>query len=301
MKPRRLGKLLLAVLLGTAACAGSPSSNSEVASGPVVLSELSVSPAMVMSGGVAEIRASIENRGTTPVRGLLLALAVAEDSGSGSVSWVEVGRPGKVIAELLPGERISVSSRAQVSGDGWLRMGFAGQYPEGMIFPRGQRIRIVHPALTAVEVIALIAAFGSLVAIWSLAVRAAVQGDQRRRFAGKGVRLIASLCVAAAVIGWQQLPFLAQTRPPIVEPLAHLGVLLFASGWWLATVHVTGSARRGTAVALACYVAAGLGWALTMPLLVGGLPTQILSDPQTAQAALYWPFELAQTVLGIRF
>lgn len=300
MNAARLARLLGVALLG-AACVGTPFGTSAVASNPVVLAELSVSPMLVMSGEIAEVRATLENRGGTPIRGLRLALAVAEDSGVGNVGWKELGQPGKVIAELLPGERVAVSSRAQVSGDGWLRMGFAGHYAEGTIFPRGQRIRIVHPALSAVEAIALLAAFGAMLAVGIGSMRAGLQGFRHRRPAGKTRLLIAGLCLAVAVIGWQQLPFVAQSQPSIVEPLVDAGLLLFATGWWLASAHIAGSLRRGLGLALACYAVAGLGWALTVRLLIGGLPTQILSDPQTTQAALFWPFEAAQIVLGIRF
>lgn len=299
MSQGRLARLLGATLLGVA-CVGAPSS-SQGADGPVLLRELSVSPLVALSGGVVEIRASIENRGSTPVRGLLVALAVAEDSGVGNVRWNELGQPGQFIPMLLPGERVAISSRAEVSGDGWLRIGFAGQYADGVIFPRGQRIRIVHPALTLVEAITVLAALGSAVALAMLCVLAGLRQIRRNPPAGRTPILVGALVTSLALIVWQQLPLLGQTVPVIVEPLVYLGLLLFAVAWFLASYQAMGSLGGSAFVALSSYLVLGLGWSLMMRLLVGGLPTQILSDPQTAAVVLSWPFQVAQAVLGIKF
>src|SRR5947208_753762 len=299
MKVSRLPPLLWLVVI--AACGGTPVAPVASAPDPVELSELHANQTFVISGGLAEVHGVVANTGATPIHGLRLGVAVAQDSGGGSVRWRERGELSRVIPELRPGERVAVSTRVEVTGDGWLRLGFAGQYNEGMLFPRGERIRVVDPAMSALELVALVAALTGILAIATAALSAFSRACRKPRTMARAWLRLAGVCLGVAIIGWQQLPFVLYGRSSLVEPIADAGLVIFAFGWYLATVHYVGWLRTGLGIAGSSYAVVGLLWAIMLPLLIGTLPTQILRDPATASTALSWPFQVVQIVFGIRF
>ena len=155
------------------------------------------------SGGIADVHGVVANTGATPIHRLRLAVAVAQDSGGGSVRWRERGELSRVIPELRPGERVAVSTRVEVTGDGWLRLGFAGQYNEGMLFPRGERIRVVDPAMSALELVALVAALTGILAIATAALSAFSRACRKPRTMARAWLRLAGVCLGVAIIGWQ--------------------------------------------------------------------------------------------------
>lgn len=260
----------------------------------IEIQQIEVTPKLLWSGGTVDVNAIIINNGNGTAYDLRLAAAVADVEGT-EKKW----RPAsndyiEPIKSLAPGESVNFRSSVILEGDGWFRVGAAGQAANAMLFPQGQKVHSIVAQISFFNMIALLAAnilflVITVLCYWLLLYK--TRNESSPIFSIN--KLLIVLGIFLLLIG----PIFSTIRPyrtsPQSEPQWSLTwmIVLFVLGWLM-----TGAAFRpgrsyfkGVLLAIMTYFIIGFGITISL--------SSAFNDNYIGVAP-FWPLYVAQ-LLGL--